>query len=107
MIQTFSWIPLTHILSASEDNIRLWNVHDAPVEGWKKKGLPPFRVIPGHHGGLVSQIREPFTPIRFIHADLRAVIDIRSQFMVTASSARQWPGQSTKTVLIHDIRNIY
>lgn len=80
-----------HMVCASEDNIRLWNVHDIPVEGWRKKGLPPFRVIPGHHGGLVSQM----------------IIDVRSQFMVTASSARQWPGQSTKTVLIHDIRNIY
>ncbi|CCA77986.1 hypothetical protein PIIN_00700 [Serendipita indica DSM 11827] len=79
-----------HMVCASEDNIRLWNVLDAPSDGWKKKGLPPFRVIPGHHGGLVSQI----------------LIDIRSQFMVTASSARQWFGQSTKTVLIHDIRPV-
>jgi len=51
----------SYVCSASEDNIRLWNVHEAPVEGWRKKGLPPFRVIPGHHGGLVSQIREYFT----------------------------------------------
>ncbi|KAG8835289.1 Transcription factor spt8 [Serendipita sp. 399] len=66
------------IVCASEDNIRLWNVLEPPVDTGKKKGLPPFRVIPGHHGGLVSQI----------------LIDNRSQFMVTASSARQWPGQS-------------
>ncbi|KAG8787382.1 Transcription factor spt8 [Serendipita sp. 397] len=76
------------MVCASEDNIRLWNVLEPPAETGKKKGLPPFKVIPGHHGGLVSQI----------------LIDARSQFMVTASSARQWPGQSTKTVLIHDIR---
>ncbi|PVG02763.1 WD40 repeat-like protein [Serendipita vermifera] len=77
-----------HMVCASEDNIRLWNILDAPAETWRRKGLPPFRVIPGHHGGLVSQI----------------LIDIRTQFMITASSARQWPGQSTRTVLIHDIQ---
>lgn len=50
-------VTITHEqISASEDNIRLWNVLETPVEGWKRKGLPPFRVIPGHHGGLVSQM---------------------------------------------------
>jgi hypothetical protein len=59
--------------SASEDNIRLWNILDAPTETWKRKGLPPFRVIPGHHGGLVSQICMHSLPV-----DLGDLTDLAS-----------------------------
>lgn len=44
--------------SASEDNLRLWNIWETPEEKAAKRGLPPFKLIPGHHGGVVSQIRE-------------------------------------------------
>lgn len=99
---------LTYLSSASEDNIRLWNVHEAPDEGWRRKGLPPFRIIPGHHGGLVSQICQ-YQPCYFgslPHLPF-VVIDSRSMFMVTSSGARQWHGQSTKTVLVHELRGVW
>jgi len=46
------------LYSASEDNIRLWNIWETPEEKAAKRGLPPFKLIPGHHGGVVSQICE-------------------------------------------------
>jgi transcriptional activator SPT8 len=48
-----------HIASASFDNIRLWNVTDAAeTDGtWKSKSGLQFKIIPGHHGGYVSQMR--------------------------------------------------
>ncbi|THH20705.1 hypothetical protein EW146_g734 [Bondarzewia mesenterica] len=43
-----------HIACASNDNIRLWNAAEAgEVEG---KGRVQFKIIPGHHGGIVSQM---------------------------------------------------
>lgn len=53
---------------ASNDNIRLWNASDAGFEaenagtggagvGRGRSGVP-FKIIPGHHGGIVSQMRE-------------------------------------------------
>ena len=45
-----------HLISASFDNIRLWNTNliqnDSKI---------PFKIIPGHHGGFVSQLRKYFT----------------------------------------------
>jgi transcriptional activator SPT8 len=43
--------------SASNDNIRLWNVAEAGVS--TKSGVQ-FKIIPGHHGGFVSQMRASF-----------------------------------------------
>ncbi len=42
--------------SACSDNIRLWNAAEAG-EG-EAKGRMQFKIIPGHHGGMVSQMRE-------------------------------------------------
>lgn len=45
-------------LSASTDNIRLWNVAEAgePDLNGKMKSGVQFKIIPGHHGGYVSQM---------------------------------------------------
>ena len=45
--------------SASTDNIRLWNVAEAgePDPYGKVKSGVQFKIIPGHHGGFVSQMR--------------------------------------------------
>ncbi len=45
--------------SACSDNIRLWNAAEAG-EG-EAKGRMQFKIIPGHHGGMVSQMRESQT----------------------------------------------
>lgn len=44
--------------SASTDNIRLWNVAEAgePDAYGKMKSGVQFKIIPGHHGGYVSQM---------------------------------------------------
>ena len=44
-----------HFFSASSDNIRLWNAADA---GGETRGRMQFKIIPGHHGGMVSQMCE-------------------------------------------------
>ncbi|KAF9213205.1 Transcription factor spt8 [Podila verticillata] len=41
-----------HIICASQDNIRLWNL----TELGSKSSLRPFQIIAGHHGGLISNI---------------------------------------------------
>ena len=45
-------------ISASSDNIRLWNASegaDSDVTGKTRSGVP-FKIIPGHHGGIISQM---------------------------------------------------
>jgi hypothetical protein len=45
--------------SASVDNIRLWNVAESAEDSWSKtKSAVQFKIIPGHHGGYISQMRE-------------------------------------------------
>ncbi|KAK7054794.1 Transcription factor spt8 [Paramarasmius palmivorus] len=80
-----------HIACASIDNIRLWNVADA-VEA-DASGRPKgkqFKIIPGHHGGYISQM----------------LVDPGARFLVSASSNRGLHGDSTKTVFVHDIKHI-
>ncbi|KIY43377.1 WD40 repeat-like protein, partial [Fistulina hepatica ATCC 64428] len=80
-----------HIACASIDNIRLWNVAEAgEFDATKSRGGVQFKIIPGHHGGYVSQM----------------LIDPAGRFMVTASSNRGWHGESTRTVFIHDIKRV-
>ncbi|CAG8473026.1 13718_t:CDS:10, partial [Racocetra persica] len=43
-----------HIVCASTDNIRLWNVGNDESEAIKS--IVPFLIVPGHHGGSISQI---------------------------------------------------
>lgn len=51
---------------ASNDNIRLWNASDTGLEaesaavgaGGRSRSGVPFKIIPGHHGGIVSQMRK-------------------------------------------------
>ena len=43
---------------ASNDNIRLWNANEAgekEAPGRGRSGVP-FKIIPGHHGGIISQM---------------------------------------------------
>jgi len=81
-----------HIACASTDNIRLWNAAEAgEVDGsMKSRGGVQFKIIPGHHGGYVSQM----------------LVDPGARFLVSASSNRGWHGDSTRTVFVHDIKPI-
>ncbi|KAF7355093.1 MT-A70-domain-containing protein [Mycena sanguinolenta] len=49
-----------HIASASIDNLRLWNVAEAAEPDAKVRGGVQFKIIPGHHGGYISQMRMSF-----------------------------------------------
>ncbi|CAG8492711.1 1399_t:CDS:10 [Funneliformis mosseae] len=74
-----------HIICASTDNIRLWNV--APDESESYKLAVPFLIVPGHHGGTISQI----------------LIDRNCRYMITTSGNRGWEGSSTETALFYEI----
>ncbi|KAJ6539098.1 WD40-repeat-containing domain protein [Mycena capillaripes] len=82
-----------HIASASIDNLRLWNVAEAaePDASGKTKSGVQFKIIPGHHGGYISQM----------------LVDPGARFLVSASSNRGWHGDSTKTVFVHDIKHVF
>ncbi|KAG0248076.1 Transcription factor spt8 [Mortierella polycephala] len=43
-----------HLVCASQDNIRLWNITELD----SKSSLRPFQIIAGHHGGLISNVRK-------------------------------------------------
>ncbi|KZP19470.1 WD40 repeat-like protein [Athelia psychrophila] len=79
-----------HIACASIDNIRLWNAAEAGEADAKTKSGVQFKIIPGHHGGYISQM----------------VVDPAARFMVSASSNRGWHGESTRTVFVHDIKQV-
>jgi len=79
-----------HIACASLDNIRLWNVADAPESDASRRTTPAFKIIAGHHGGIISQL----------------LVDVGAKFMVSASGNRGWSGDSTRTVLVHDVKSV-
>ncbi|KAF9075225.1 WD40-repeat-containing domain protein [Rhodocollybia butyracea] len=83
-----------HIASASIDNIRLWNAEAVELDAsTRTKGGAHFKVIPGHHGGFISQM----------------LVDSGSRFLVSASSNRsnrETQGDSTRTVFVHDIQHV-
>lgn len=78
-----------HVASASNDNIRLWNTYEYfdEQQETKRKGVP-FRIIAGHHGGIISAMN----------------LDPTGNFLVTASGDRGWQGESTKVVLVHEVK---
>ncbi|KAJ3999144.1 WD40-repeat-containing domain protein [Lentinula boryana] len=82
-----------HIACASIDNIRLWNADAIDSDAVRTKGGTQFKVIPGHHGGFISQM----------------LVDSGSRFLVSASSNRsnrESQGDSTRTVFVHDIQHV-
>ena len=66
-----------------------------------------FKIIPGHHGGMVSQMCE-FTVCLFLDDDhiCTQVVDPGARFLVSASGNRGWHGEATRTVFVHDIKAI-
>jgi len=77
-----------NLVCASQDNIRLWNVNE-DYESGRSRSIAPFKIIAGHHGGAISQI----------------LVDATSRFMITASGNRGWFGETTKTVLVHEMKH--
>ena len=50
------WFNFT-LFRASIDNIRLWNVAEVGEFDKKVKSGVQFKIIAGHHGGFISQMR--------------------------------------------------
>ncbi|KAH0827166.1 hypothetical protein J3R83DRAFT_4857 [Lanmaoa asiatica] len=61
----------SQLCSASIDNIRLWNAAEAGESDGnvKSKGGVQFKIIPGHHGGYVSQMVFPLNQITYVGED--------------------------------------
>jgi transcriptional activator SPT8 len=94
------------------DNLRLWNVADSGEDAWRKsKSGVQFKIIPGHHGGYISQMRE-YTYLILLVSKLTIllttslVVDPGCKFLISASSNRGWHGDSTRTVFVHEIKNV-
>lgn len=72
------------VLCASRDNIRLYNTGSSP----NSKGTAvPFLIVPGHHGGAISNL----------------YIDPTCRFLVSTSGNLGWQGNSTDTTFIYEI----
>lgn len=100
--------------SASQDNLRLWNVFgldDSDTSMYRSRPSVPFKIIAGHHGGIISQIRKFIVDVVLKStmqlncsiSPLDLVVDTSSKFMITASGNRGWFGESSKTVIVHSI----
>ncbi|KAH3676174.1 hypothetical protein WICMUC_002196 [Wickerhamomyces mucosus] len=72
-----------HILCGSYDNIRIYDTR-LYNEAHKKT---PFLIIPGHHGGVLSDV----------------LFDPTYRYMVSASGNRGFQGTSTETCLVYDV----
>ncbi|KAM0752827.1 WD40 repeat-like protein [Meredithblackwellia eburnea MCA 4105] len=81
-----------HLLTASFDNIRLWDLSLTAVAsagGSPARGKSvPYRVIGGHHGGTISHLG----------------FDPTCRFLVSTSGCRGWEGATTENLVIHDVK---
>ncbi|KAI8579982.1 hypothetical protein K450DRAFT_240027 [Umbelopsis ramanniana AG] len=92
----------SHIICASNDNIRMWNTSiDSTftiqpgddggfVKPTKLSSIIPFTILPGHHGAVISNI----------------LIDRTSKYMITTSGTRGWEGTSNNGCLLYDIQPV-
>lgn len=72
-----------HVLCASKDNIR---IYDTKAD-FSKGSTIPFLIVPGHHGGSISNI----------------YVDPTCRFLISTSGNRGWQGNSTDTTFIYEI----
>jgi len=89
-----AWPDGNHLLCASFDNLRLYNLNADPHPASSaRKSLHqppkiPFKIIPGHSSGVVSQM----------------CVTPSFRFLITASGDRGWQSSSNESVVIHEIR---
>ncbi|KAK9368874.1 WD40-repeat-containing domain protein [Lipomyces kononenkoae] len=85
-----------HLVCASFDNIRLYDLKTSAAAGSIASlkntvtSKVPFLIVPGHHGGTISDI----------------LIDQSCQYMVTAGGNRGWEGSPTEVMLVYEIEKI-
>lgn len=79
-----------HLVCASYDNVRLWNLSldtTASSSTSASSSAIPFRIVAGHHGGMISSM----------------AVDATGRFLFSASGDRGWISGSTETILISEI----
>ncbi|ODV84088.1 hypothetical protein CANARDRAFT_202000 [[Candida] arabinofermentans NRRL YB-2248] len=87
-----------YLLCGCQDNIRLWDLrmsggandwatNELVDDGKNKNRKIPFMIIPGHNGGILSDL----------------YIDPTCRFMVSASGNRGWQGKAGDYVFIYEI----
>ncbi|KAK9259845.1 WD40-repeat-containing domain protein [Lipomyces tetrasporus] len=85
-----------HLVCASFDNIRLYDLKTTAGSGSMASAKNtvtskvPFLIVPGHHGGTISDI----------------LIDHTCQYMVTSGGNRGWEGAPTEVMLVYEIEKI-
>ncbi|KAK9387853.1 WD40-repeat-containing domain protein [Lipomyces mesembrius] len=85
-----------HLVCASFDNIRLYDLKASVGTGSMASAKNtvtskvPFLIVPGHHGGTISDI----------------LIDQTCQYMVTSGGNRGWEGAPTEVMLVYEIEKI-
>lgn len=57
VVHVFNHFPNSESFRASIDNVRLWNVAEVGEFDRKVKSGVQFKIIAGHHGGFISQMR--------------------------------------------------
>ncbi|ONH64836.1 Transcription factor SPT8 [Cyberlindnera fabianii] len=75
-----------HVICGSYDNIRIYDLR-LYSEAHKRT---PFLIVPGHHGGTISQLE----------------FDPTYRYMMSASGNRGWEGTSTETVFIYNVNSL-
>lgn len=88
-----------HLVCASYDNVRLWNLSldttsssSATLTGATSttSSAIPFRIVAGHHGGMISSL----------------ALDVTGRFLFSASGDRGWISGSTETILISEVTSV-
>ncbi|KAJ1723761.1 Transcription factor spt8 [Coemansia erecta] len=67
------------LVCASTDNVRVWDLEAAA----ERRGVVPFQIIPGHHGGCVSAV----------------FVDCSARYLLTMSGNRGWEGDRPFVIL--------
>lgn len=88
-----------YLLCGCEDNIRIYDLrlsdydketheHHHHHHHHKRRRKVPFMIVPGHNGGILSDI----------------YVDPTSRFMISASGNRGWQGKASDYVFIYEIQ---
>lgn len=76
-----------HLLCASHDILRLWDLQAESEVGAGGRGKAPFLIVPGHRTGVVSQL----------------YLDPKCQFLISTGGNRGWEGNTTEALLGYEI----
>ncbi|KAK5115667.1 hypothetical protein LTR62_000756 [Meristemomyces frigidus] len=76
-----------HLVCASHDILRVYDLKHDSMEGSKGRNAVPFTIVPGHRGGVISEV----------------LVDPGARFMLSAAGNRGWEGSGTEVLLGYEI----